>query len=34
MIWKYSLADFDKACDAIQNVDWDALMNDKDIDKA
>lgn len=33
-IWKYSLADFDRACHELQNVDWDALLVGHNIDAA
>ena len=31
---QYCLADFVKACDCIQSLDWDALLFDKDINEA
>ena len=33
-IWKYSLADFSRANDEIEHVDWDMLLLDRNIDEA
>ena len=33
-IWKYSLADFSRANDEIEHVDWDTLLLDRNIDEA
>ena len=31
-VWCYSLGDFDKACELLENVDWDAITKDSDVD--
>jgi hypothetical protein len=33
-VWRYSFADWDKACERIEATNWMALLNDSDIYKS
>ena len=33
-VWKYAQADFELACEKIQNINWDTLLDDTDIETA
>ena len=33
-VWKYAQADFEFACEKIQNINWDTLLDDTDIETA